>query len=128
MILLTSIERPKTAPIGLLAVAATIFLTNLALSANGTFASRVSNICTAVEGLAALCLAIVILRMPLRHPALSTDRISPPYSEPTSDLRSPEDNLTLLQWSRLPFLTLNIHLSWCPTCFRRTDMLKDRVT
>src|SRR2546423_5347128 len=39
-----------------------------------------------------------MLFAPLRSPRLPKDRICPTFQTPTSRLRSPEDNLTLLQF------------------------------
>ncbi|KIW66306.1 hypothetical protein PV04_08503 [Phialophora macrospora] len=47
--------------------------------------------------LAAISIATVT-NMPLRDPSLSRAEISHPFSAPSSAFRSPEDNLTLLQW------------------------------
>jgi len=53
---------------------------------------------------------LIILCMPLRDPALPNDKISPAYGEPTHELRSPEDNLTLWQFLTVswmaPLITL----------------------
>lgn len=43
--------------------------------------------------------------MPLRDPDLSSDGISPPFEHPTSQLRSPEDNLTLWQFMTVSWMT-----------------------
>ncbi len=55
-------------------------------------------------GLAVLAAAIVV-NMPLRDPSLSRATISRPFSTPSSGLRSPEDNLTLLQWMTVSWIS-----------------------
>ncbi|KAK5950938.1 hypothetical protein OHC33_008010 [Knufia fluminis] len=46
----------------------------------------------------ALLAVIMTVIMPMRKPTRSTFGISKPFSAPTNDLRSPEDNLTFWQW------------------------------
>ena len=53
----------------------------------------------------ALLRVIVMLWMPLRDPDLPSKEISQPPSEPTSSLRSPEDNLTLWQFMTVSWMT-----------------------
>ena len=48
-------------------------------------------------------LLILLLNMPIRSPSSDLSGISVPYSEPTSRLRSPEDNLTPWMWL-VPYL------------------------
>lgn len=43
--------------------------------------------------------------MPLRKPALSGEKIGSSYEPPTSNLRSPEDNLTIWQFMSVTWLT-----------------------
>ncbi|TKA25471.1 hypothetical protein B0A50_06338 [Salinomyces thailandicus] len=47
----------------------------------------------------------VILSMPLRDPDLPSKEISPPLSEPTSSLRSPEDDLSLWQFMTVSWMS-----------------------
>jgi hypothetical protein len=46
----------------------------------------------------------VILVMPLRHPHLPKDQISPAFGPPTSELRSPEDDLTAWQFMTVSWM------------------------
>lgn len=59
--------------------------------------------------IASLVLALlgisVILLMPLRDPQLPADDISQPMSDPTSILRSPEDNLSLFQFMTVSWMS-----------------------
>ncbi|EXJ67637.1 ATPase [Cladophialophora psammophila CBS 110553] len=55
-------------------------------------------------GLAAAAI-IVVINMPLRDPALSRAEISRPFATPSHAFRSPEDNLTLLQWMTVSWLS-----------------------
>lgn len=52
----------------------------------------------------ALAGIIVILNMPLRDPSLPSEEISPVYSAPTVKLRTPEDNLTPLQFMTVSWM------------------------
>ncbi|RVX73366.1 hypothetical protein B0A52_03008 [Exophiala mesophila] len=47
---------------------------------------------------------IILINMPLRSPHLSAEKISRPFTVPTKDLRSPEDNMTLLQWMTVSWM------------------------
>ncbi|KAK8224258.1 ABC transporter [Phyllosticta paracitricarpa] len=52
-----------------------------------------------------LLAVVIILFMPMRNPALESSGISKPFTEPTSDLRSPEDNLTLWQFMTVSWMS-----------------------
>lgn len=58
-----------------------------------------------IELLIGLSAITVIVCMPLRDPDLSRDGISPPFGHPTSQLRSPEDNLSLWQFMTVSWMT-----------------------
>lgn len=47
---------------------------------------------------------VVILNMPLRDPSLPKEDISPVYGPPTVKLRTPEDNLTPLQYMTVSWM------------------------
>ncbi|KAH0839283.1 ATP-binding cassette transporter abc4 [Fonsecaea pedrosoi] len=55
-------------------------------------------------GLAAIA-TVVVVNMPLRDPALSSAEIGRPSNTPSCAFRSPEDNLTLLQWMTVSWLS-----------------------
>ncbi|ETI25298.1 hypothetical protein G647_02070 [Cladophialophora carrionii CBS 160.54] len=57
----------------------------------------------ASTALAAIAIAVVV-NMPLRDPSLSRAAISRPFNAPSSAFRSPEDNLTLLQWMTVSWI------------------------
>ena len=60
----------------------------------------------AIFGLFAALSAIgIILCMPMRNPELSKDQISPVFKPPSSRLRSPEDDLTLLQFMTVSWMS-----------------------
>ena len=51
-----------------------------------------------IDASIAFGVTIVVLRMHLRDPQLPEEGISKPFDQPSSSLRSPEDNLTLWQF------------------------------
>ena len=57
------------------------------------------------EVLAALLSIVLILSMPLRDPQLAQDDIGTPFEKPVSNLRSPEDNLTLWQFLSVSWMS-----------------------
>ncbi len=87
-----------------------LLATQLSLLANARSALHAQDIPASLELLIALAAVVVILCMPLRHPSLSKDQISPPFGHPTSQLRSPEDNLTLWQFMTVSWMTPLISL------------------
>lgn len=104
-ILLTIIQRPKTAPLGLLAIGLSIFVTDIALLMNSTPTFRLPYISLAIEGFAAMNLVIFCFRMPLRDPGRPNHQISPAFEKSTYNLRSPEDNLTLWQFMTVSWMS-----------------------
>ncbi|KAJ9601857.1 hypothetical protein H2200_013656 [Cladophialophora chaetospira] len=48
---------------------------------------------------------VIVINIPLRDPSMSRASISRPFSTPSSALRSPEDNLTLLQWMTVSWIS-----------------------
>lgn len=62
-------------------------------------------ISASIEVLIGLSAITVISCMPLRDPDLLKDEISPPFGRPTSQLRSPEDNLSLWQFMTVSWMT-----------------------
>lgn len=102
--LLVAATRPRTAPKGLLVLFASIVITQaivLVDSRNGVYISD----SPVVLSIAAAFFAIAtILIMPLRDPSRPIDEISPAFTEPTRDLRTPEDNITLWQFMTVSWM------------------------
>lgn len=71
---------------------------------------HVEQVLSTVASLLALSAISVILCMPFRDPGIPSDQISPADGQPTHELRSPEDNLTLWQFMSVswmgPLITL----------------------
>ena len=95
----------------MLAIVLSLLATQLTLLANARFALHAQDIPASLELLTALSAVVVILCMPLRNPDnLSKDQISPPFGHPMSQLRSPEDDLTLWQFMTVSWMTPLISL------------------
>ena len=79
---------------------------------------------------------VVLLCMPLRDPGLPNDEISPPFGHPKSQYRSPEDNLSLLQFMTVSWMSPLISLGsarqlndedvWCLAFEFQHSTLHDR--
>ncbi|OJD36754.1 abc transporter [Diplodia corticola] len=104
-LLIVAIERPKSTPLTLLALLITIFVCQLASlvltasASNALLGLAISETCISALAVAA------IFAMPMRDPNQPTTGISKPFSSPTSELRSPEDNLTLWQFLTVSWMT-----------------------
>lgn len=93
-------ERPKTASLSLLLLFAAIVLAQLAI-----ILSDPGGLNLALGPVLAFVGIVVILNMPLRDPGLPNEEISPVYSAPTVQLRTPEDNLTPLQYMTVSWMS-----------------------
>ncbi|KAF2481208.1 putative ABC transporter [Neohortaea acidophila] len=107
------IYRPTTAPYSVLAILSLQAVVHVAfLVDDGWYRNGQEQ----NYGISTLVLSIVgigvILIMPLRNPNLPTKDISMPMSEPTSSLRSPEDNLTLWQFLTVSWMTPLISIGY----------------
>jgi ABC-type multidrug transport system fused ATPase/permease subunit len=102
--LLVAIHRPATPPVSLLILHSSIFVSELVLLTNCRSALRFQDVPAVLGLLAALSAIGIMLSMPLRNPNLPKHQISPVFKLPTSKLRSPEDNLTLLQFMTVSWM------------------------
>ncbi len=96
--------RPVTAPLALLALYSSIFITQAIVFVDSPSGLHVKDIPSILALVSALVAIGVILAMPLRHPHLPKDQISPAFGPPTSELRSPEDDLTVWQFMTVSWL------------------------
>lgn len=103
------IDRPKTTPFGVLAVVLSLTAVQLTLLVDDA-AQHTWNVPAILEVLIGLSAVVVILCMPLRDPDLLTEGISPAFEQPTSQLRSPEDDLTLWQFMTVSWMAPLISL------------------
>jgi hypothetical protein len=100
-----AIERPKKAPLPLTLLFASILFAQLVSLSHTHTSYGLRNLPEALGPAAALIGIFTILNMPLRDPTLSDEEISPVYSAPTVQLRTPEDNLTPLQYMTVSWMS-----------------------
>ena len=110
--LLCVIDRPRTAPLSLLAISTSILVGQLALSIVPRSSGMLDHIPQYLAIITAAVIILIILSMPLRDPQWSSSRISTAYGVPTSDLRSPEDNLTPWQFMNVSWMSPLILLGY----------------
>ncbi|KAI1827991.1 ABC transporter [Xylaria intraflava] len=102
---LTLLDRPRRTPKTLLALYLTSLVCSLiALAATFEATNNVDTLHFAVPSVALVAL-FVILAMPMRNPALDKAGIAARGDSPTSDLRSPEDNLSLWQFMTVSWMS-----------------------
>jgi hypothetical protein len=102
--LIIAICRPITAPLALLALYTSIFITQAITFVDGQSGLNVKDLPSILTLISALVAVGVILVMPLRHPYLPKNQISPAFGPPTSELRSPEDDLTVWQFMTVSWM------------------------
>lgn len=108
-----ALGRPRTASVALLIIYLAILALQVIFLASRwpvELPSRWSNhsplnILGAVTAVLSFVASLVVVNMPLREPVLSCAEISRPFTTPTNELRSPEDNFTLLQWMTVSWMT-----------------------
>jgi ABC-type multidrug transport system fused ATPase/permease subunit len=103
--LLVAIHRPNTPPISLLILYSSLVASQLILLIDHRSSLYYKDIPAALGLFAALSAIGILLCMPLRNPDFPKDQISPVFKGPTSRLRSPEDNLTLLQFMTVSWMS-----------------------
>lgn len=98
-------ERPQSTPASVLTLNAFVFFDELAAIALAppSFHSGLG-ITWQVKMVIRLVTIAAILNMPLRDRRLHNDGISKPFTTPTSQLRSPEDDVTLWQWMSVSWM------------------------
>jgi len=102
--LLIGISRPAIAPRALLILYSSILTAHCIIFFNGIPRIGPETIPFALVPFAALGAIAIILNMPLRHPSMPSEKISSAFGPPTSDLRSPEDNLTMWQYMSVSWM------------------------
>lgn len=95
---LIALLRPKTARKGLLALYVSMVVAHSITLAESPPGPQVEVILVSVQIALGTIASLVILNMPLRDPQMPRDVISPLWSKPTFEFRSPEDDLTLWQF------------------------------
>lgn len=104
-LLLFVAHRQSTAPCGILAITVSLSVTHIILFAEERSPRFTGNLLAAVKFALPLLSTIIIIRMPLRDPALSNQDICAPFETPTCQLRSPEDNLTPWQFMTVAWMS-----------------------
>ncbi|KAF2650383.1 ABC bile acid transporter-like protein [Lophiostoma macrostomum CBS 122681] len=97
-------ERPRKAPISLLFLFVGLVLAQLVVLSHAQSSPKAQDVPLALAPVVAIFAIFIILNMPLRDSALPKDDISPAFSTPTQDLRSPEDNLTPWQYMTVSWM------------------------
>ncbi len=105
------VDRPKTAPIGLLAIFVGFLSAQIPTVLRGSVPFiRLNNITVLSNIFVSFVIVSIIFCMPLRDPKLSNSGISPAFDSPNHQLRSPEDNLTLWQFITVSWMSPLISL------------------
>ncbi|PVI04510.1 ABC bile acid transporter-like protein [Periconia macrospinosa] len=97
-------RRPRTAPLSLLTLYIGLFVERLVIASHIPHPSVTRYVSSILPAVASLINILIIINMPLRDPILSSKDISPPFSEPTVKLRTPEDNLTPWQYMTVSWM------------------------
>lgn len=108
--LLIAIYRPTSTPQSLLVLYISIFVSQFAILADSVTVVLTNDLPAIFALLSSLGATIVILLMPLRDQNLPSEGISPTFSPPTSELRTPEDDLTLWQFMSVSWMAPLISL------------------
>lgn len=108
--LLIAVWKPASTPKALLVLYLSILVTQTIALVDGSAGLHPKDVVDELAIIAALGAVAVILLMPLRDPSLLGHKISPAFAAPTSDLRSPEDNLTLWQFMTVSWMAPLISL------------------
>ena len=99
--------RPRTASIFLFVLYTALFVLQVALLAS-RWDFKIFNAAVAIYlvniGITLISI-VAVVNLPLRDPALPREGISPAFTPPTSDLRTPEDDLTLWQWMSVSWMS-----------------------
>ncbi|KAF2877433.1 P-loop containing nucleoside triphosphate hydrolase protein [Massariosphaeria phaeospora] len=99
------VERPRKAPIPLLALFAGLLLAQMVVLSHSQASLAAKDMPLVLAPVAALWGIFMILNMPLRDPNLPDEDISPVFTTPTGKLRTPEDNLTPWQYMTVSWMT-----------------------
>ncbi|KAL8937478.1 MAG: hypothetical protein Q9211_003671 [Gyalolechia sp. 1 TL-2023] len=104
-VLLIAVDRPKTAPVGILAVMCGLLSSQLILFFHEAHSQSLATVLSGCELFLASFSISSILCMPLRDPSLQSYGIGSAFEKPHHSLRSPEDNLTLWQFMTVSWMT-----------------------
>ncbi|KAF1980150.1 ABC bile acid transporter-like protein [Bimuria novae-zelandiae CBS 107.79] len=97
-------ERPRTASLSLLVTYTGLFFEGLVMLSHTQSPLDAQETSLIIASVASLLCIFIVLNMPLRDPALPQDGISPVFTAPTVKLRTPEDNLSPLQYMTVSWM------------------------
>jgi hypothetical protein len=104
-LLLVTVDRPQSPSVSLIMLYSTLVLSQLVLFVHMGSSHRHNDIIGILGGFMGLGAIATILFMTMRDPGLLTNQISPAFSTPTHQLRSPEDKLTLWQFMSVSWMS-----------------------
>ena len=104
-VLLLIVDRPNSAPLGVLVIVVSIAAVHLTTRLNDASNLRISDLSSILAIFVSLGAVTVILCMPLGIPVLPTDQLSRPFTPPTHKVRSPEDRLTPWQFMSVSWIS-----------------------
>jgi hypothetical protein len=102
--LMVAIYRPISTPGSLLVVYVSILVSQMIILLDSTSDLGAEDFPAVFILLSSVGAILIILLMPMRDPCLSSRDISPAFSPPTLELRTPEDNLSLWQWMTVSWM------------------------
>jgi hypothetical protein len=102
--------RPTSTPGSLLVLYISILVSQFTILVDGISILRPESLPAVFVLLASVGAIIIIISMPMRDPTLPSGDISAAFSPPTSELRTPEDNVTLWQWMTVSWMAPLISL------------------
>ena len=108
--LLTTIHRPTTTPKSLLVLYISILVSQFTVLIDSISILRTKDLPAVFVLLSSTGAIAIILLMPMRDPSIPSADISATFSPPTTELRTPEDNLTLWQWMTVSWMAPLISL------------------
>lgn len=111
-------ERPRSLAGAIFGIHAALFLTQLLLLT--TLPQQMTwqtGLVWGLETAVSFASLLILLNMPMRDPCLDNSEISPAYDQPTKELRSPEDDLSLWRWMSVSWMKPLISMG----CERRLD-------
>lgn len=97
--------KPRTTPSSVLIILVTFVACQSVMMADHSRMTRTEIGLDSTSLALSILSVIVILMMPLRDPSLPSNAISKPFTDATSSLRSPEDNMTLWQFMTVSWMT-----------------------
>lgn len=109
--IILAVERPRSTPGSVLVLQAALLLTQLALFSSILYATTGwTPVLWAIQMVAPLLSAAIIVNMPMRDPLAGCQAICSPFAPPTYTLRSPEDNLTLWNWMSVSWMAPTVRM------------------